>query len=60
VSRGDLSTVEKHLRALAALDAGLLDLYCRLALRTVALGIERGSLTPEKATALRELLQPPA
>jgi len=59
VSRGDVGTVEKHLRALAALDAGLVDLYCRLALRTVALGIERGSLTPEKAAALRELLKPP-
>jgi predicted short-subunit dehydrogenase-like oxidoreductase (DUF2520 family) len=59
VSRGDLGTVEKHLRALGALDAGLLDLYRRLALRTVALGVERGSLTPEKAEALRELLKPP-
>lgn len=57
VSRGDVGTVEKHQRALAALDAGLLDLYRRLALRTVALGIERGSLTPEKAAALRALLQ---
>ncbi len=57
VSRGDVGTVEKHLRALGALDAGLLDLYCRLGLRTVALGIERGSLTPEKAAALQALLQ---
>ena len=57
VSRGDVGTVEKHLRALGALDAGLLDLYRRLALRTVALGVERGSLTPEKAAALRALLQ---
>jgi predicted short-subunit dehydrogenase-like oxidoreductase (DUF2520 family) len=57
VSRGDLGTVEKHLRALGALDPELLDLYRRLALRTVALGIERGSLTPEKAAALRVLLQ---
>ena len=59
VSRGDVGTVEKHLRALGALDAGLLDLYCRLALRTVTLGIERGSLNPEKAATLRELLKPP-
>jgi predicted short-subunit dehydrogenase-like oxidoreductase (DUF2520 family) len=59
VSRGDIGTVEKHLRALGALDAGLLDLYRRLALRTVALGIQRGSLTPQKAAALRELLKPP-
>ena len=59
VSRGDVGTVEKHLRAIEALDAGLLDLYCRLALRTVTLGIERGSLTPEKAAALRKLLKPP-
>jgi predicted short-subunit dehydrogenase-like oxidoreductase (DUF2520 family) len=57
VSRGDLGTVEEHVRALRALDAGLLDLYRRLALRTVALGIERGSLAPEKAAALRALLQ---
>jgi len=59
VSRGDVGTVEKHVRALGALDAGLLDLYCRLALRTVTLGIERGSLNPEKAATLRELLKPP-
>ena len=59
VSRGDVGTVEKHVRALGALDAGLLDLYRRLALRTVTLGIERGSLAPEKAAALRELLKPP-
>lgn len=57
VSRGDVGTVEEHLRSLGALDAGLVDLYCRLALRTVTLGIERGSLTPEKAAALRALLQ---
>ena len=59
VSRGDVGTVEKHLRALGALDAGLLDLYRRLALRTVALGVRRGSLTPEKAAELRGLLQSP-
>lgn len=58
VSRGDLGTVEKHVLALGALDPRLLDLYRRLALRTVALGIERGSVTPEKAMALRELLKP--
>ena len=55
-SRGDLGTVEKHVRALAALDPQLLDLYRRLALRTVALGVERGSLSLEKAAALRALL----
>ena len=59
VSRGDIGTVGKHVRALGALDADLLDLYRRLALRTVALGIERGSLAPEQAAALRELLKPP-
>lgn len=57
VSRGDLGTVAKHLEALVALDAEVPDLYRRLALRTVALGVERGSLSPEKAAALRALLQ---
>ncbi len=57
VSRGDLGTVEKHLRAIEGLDPGLLELYRGLALRTVTLGIERGSLPPDKAAALRALLR---
>ena len=59
VSRGDVGTVHKHLQALGALDPELLDLYRRLALRTVALGIERGSRSPDKAAALRSLLANP-
>lgn len=55
-SRGDLGTVERHLAALAALDPKSLDLYRMLALRTVALAIERGSLGAEKAAELRALL----
>ncbi len=56
-SRGDLGTLKKHLTALAALDRETLDLYRALALRTVALAIERGSLDAEKAAELRALLQ---
>ncbi|MBI2319047.1 MAG: DUF2520 domain-containing protein [Betaproteobacteria bacterium] len=57
ISRGDLGTVERHLAALAPLGGDTLELYRALALRTVALAIERGSLGPEQAARLRALLK---
>jgi len=59
ITRGDVGTVIKHVDALGRLDAQTLELYCQLALRTVAIGIERGSLSPEQAAALRTLLGKP-
>ena len=59
ITRGDLGTVAKHVEALGKLDAQILELYCQLALRTVAIGIERGSLSPQQAATLRALLGKP-
>ena len=58
VSRGDVGTVRRHIEAIGTLDSDALELYRAIALRTVALGIERGSLSAEKAEELRALLAP--
>lgn len=56
VSRGDLGTVRRHIAALRALDPAFADFYCRLALRTVPLALERGSITRERGEELARLL----
>lgn len=56
VARGDVGTVARHLQAMGAFDASMLDLYRHLALRTVPLGLERGTLQPERAEAITRLL----
>ncbi len=57
VARGDVGTIVKHL---AALDERLPSsgaLYRQLALRTVPLGIERGTLKPERAMEIEAVLE---
>lgn len=56
VSRGDTGTVRRHIEALRTLDPAFADFYSRLALRTVPLALERGSITPEKAEELKRVL----
>lgn len=57
VARGDLQTIERHVAALGALDARTRDLYCRLALRTLALAIEAGKLDAARAAQVRAVLE---
>ncbi|EJL82526.1 hypothetical protein PMI15_03134 [Polaromonas sp. CF318] len=58
VARGDVGTVGKHLEALNELctDAHAA-LYRELALRTVPMGLERGTLKPEGAARIQSVLR---
>lgn len=56
VSRGDVDSVAKHVDALARLDPEVLALYRELCSRTIALGIERGAVDPDRARRLRKVL----
>lgn len=56
VARGDVGTVARHLQAMGGFDAQMLDLYRHLALRTIPLGLARGTLQPEPARAITRLL----
>jgi len=57
VSRGDAGTIRRHVEDLRALGGETLDLYCQLAGRTVALAVEKGSLSAEQAETLRQILK---
>jgi predicted short-subunit dehydrogenase-like oxidoreductase (DUF2520 family) len=56
VSRGDVSSVEKHLAALAHLDPDVTESYRLLCGRTVALALDRGAIDGTTAGRIRELL----
>jgi len=57
IMRGDVRTVRGHLEAMAARMPELLPLYRALALHTVTVARDKGSLSPEAAAELRELLK---
>jgi predicted short-subunit dehydrogenase-like oxidoreductase (DUF2520 family) len=57
VARGDVGTVGKHLDALHELSADAETLYRELALRTVPLGLERGTLNREGAARIQSVLR---
>jgi predicted short-subunit dehydrogenase-like oxidoreductase (DUF2520 family) len=57
ISRGDVGTIELHLRTLAARHPELVSLYVELGLRTIPIARERGGLTAEAETSLESLLQ---
>lgn len=59
VSRGDVSSVIKHVAALARLDDSTLELYRQLCERTIALAIRRGAIDARIATQFREALELP-
>lgn len=56
-SRGDIGTMRKHLADLSRLGSDELRLYCELALRSLALGVERGRYDAAHAERMRALLQ---
>lgn len=60
VARGDVGTVAKHLAALDERFPSSGALYRELALRNVPLGIERGTLAPERAAEIESALRTPA
>jgi predicted short-subunit dehydrogenase-like oxidoreductase (DUF2520 family) len=59
IARGDVGTIRKHLAALAERAPESLELYRLLALRTVPLGLAKGTLGPEGARAIEALLRRP-
>lgn len=56
VSRGDVGSIEKHLRAVAPFGDEALALYCTLCRATVPLAAERGSIDLALAERFRSLL----
>ena len=57
VARGDVQTLEGHLKALHALDPRLEDFYRRLALKTVPLALAAGKLDATRAARVRDVLE---
>jgi predicted short-subunit dehydrogenase-like oxidoreductase (DUF2520 family) len=57
VARGDVATVEMHVKALNGPLKELLPLYCELGQQAIKLALKKGTLLPDKARKLRKLLQ---
>ena len=57
ISRGDVSTVARHLTALRESFPALLPLYCTLGKETISLGREKKTLNPDKAEIIKKLLE---
>ena len=55
--RGDEGTVRAHLAAMSRLAPNALELYRAVAHRELAMAVDRGELEPERAAALRRLLE---
>jgi predicted short-subunit dehydrogenase-like oxidoreductase (DUF2520 family) len=58
VARGDVTTVEAHLKTLANRAPELLATYRELALQAIPVGIAKGTLDPAAAEVLRQALRP--
>lgn len=56
MTRGDVGTLKLHLEALARLAPAVLPLYRAAAEREIALATQRGSLAPDAAESMRQLL----
>ena len=57
ISRGDASTIARHLKAMTELAPEVLDLYRTLGKETVRLAREKGGLDPEGEKAIRRMLK---
>ena len=56
VSRGDVGSIEKHVKALTPLGAEVMEFYRVVCDRTIPLGIARGAIDEAAAAKLRETL----
>jgi predicted short-subunit dehydrogenase-like oxidoreductase (DUF2520 family) len=56
IARGDVSTIRTHLKALQENEPDIVPLYKALGLMTIPIGIEKGTLSEEKAAVLRAML----
>lgn len=57
IARGDIGVIRKHLEALKEVDPETFELYARLGLKTVPIGLGKGTLSPERAEELRALFR---
>jgi predicted short-subunit dehydrogenase-like oxidoreductase (DUF2520 family) len=56
VARGDLGTIERHLRALDARSPSLLATYKELGLQTIPIALAKGKVNEQKAEEMKTLL----
>ncbi|MGB5925933.1 MAG: DUF2520 domain-containing protein [Dehalococcoidia bacterium] len=56
VARGDLGTIERHLRALDAKNPSLLTTYKDLGLQTIPIALAKGKVNEQKAEEMKALL----
>jgi predicted short-subunit dehydrogenase-like oxidoreductase (DUF2520 family) len=56
IARGDMGTIEKHLRALEEKAPSLLSSYRELGLQTISIAVAKGKIDTERAEALKTLL----
>ena len=56
VARGDLGTIERHLRALDAKNPSLLTTYKELGLQTIPIALAKGKVNEQKAEEMKTLL----
>jgi predicted short-subunit dehydrogenase-like oxidoreductase (DUF2520 family) len=56
VARGDLGTIERHLRALDASNPSLLTAYKELGLQTIPIALAKGKVNEQKAEEMKALL----
>ena len=57
IARGDVKTIQSHLVALEKYAPDILPLYRELGLKTIPIGIAKGTLSESKAEELRSLLE---
>lgn len=57
IARGDVKTIQRHLAALEKSAPDILPLYRELGLKTIPIGIAKGTLSESKAEELRHLLE---
>lgn len=57
IARGDVKTIQSHLVALEKYAPDILPLYRELGLKTIPIGIAKGTLSESKAEELRSLLK---
>ncbi len=56
IARGDLGTITKHLNALEKTTPEIISAYRELGLKTIPIALAKGRINPEKAEALKDLL----
>ena len=57
IARGDVKTIQRHLAALEKCAPDILPLYKELGLKTIPIGIAKGTLSKGKAEELQHLLE---